>query len=887
MMRTLPRLAPAALLMFALVLLVTGGLAGCAQTQPAAEQSDSSPAAAEDGTSVLSSNELSQTGALAAADGAPMPLNRSVELLDIGSPPVALSSASSQTHINRIVADSAGSRVPNVEARVDSLLALMTLEEKVGQMTQLELGMVANTETFPQPIDPEKLRNVIQEHQVGSLLNVVDTAFPLDHWHSLMRDIQDEAQQTRLGIPVLFGIDAIHGANYTQEAILFPQAQGLGATWNTALVEEIGAITARDVRASGIPWNFAPVLDVGREPRWPRLYETFGEDVHLTTTLGLALQRGQQGTDLAAPRHVAATLKHFVGYSGSDSGRDRTPATLSDIDLREHYLPPFRAAIDAGAASVMVNSGEVNGVPVHASRYLLTDVLRDEMGFDGLILTDWLDVKKLVSLHQVAADEREATKIAIEAGIDMSMVPSDVSFIGHLVALVEDGEISESRIDASVRRILRLKFELGLFDDPLAGTELAAEVGSERDRRVALQAAHESVTLLRNTDDLLPLSEDQRVLVTGPTAQSMQALNTGWTYTWQGGGAAQDLFHAGRPTLMEAIRARIGAAQMTYVPGSTLTRSEGLDDAVTAAREADVAVVALGEGAYTETAGNLQQSLMLPAAQRLLLQEVAATGTPVVLVLIQGRPRTLGPVHEAAEAIVTAYNPGTEGGQALADVLYGDVNPSGHLPLTYPSRPTGYALYDHKNSERLAADFGTEGAEPLFPFGHGLSYTTFAYSNLTVSDSVMTTDALQSGASMLVDVTVTNTGSRSGQDVVQLFLSDEVASVTPAVRRLKRFAKVDLPPGASETLTFALTRDDFSFIGRHGGPVVEPGRFRMQVDTLDTGVRLTGAPLLGAVVRPHAEPLLKYSALSPRLARVLSAPDALRGLPRARPAEGR
>ena len=851
---TISGMFPGAFVSTLLLVLAFGFItvAGCTQTQPSADSTSPSDETQADSPS-MSSNELSQTGELASAEGALMPLDRSVSLLDIGPRLVSPQSTSSQVFIDQAVAQGSERQASNIEARVDSLLDLMTLEEKVGQMTQFELGMVTDDDAFPQPINHEELQRVVRDYHVGSLLNVVDTAFSLDHWHEIIGAVQEEARQTRLGIPVLYGIDAMHGANYTQEAILFPQAQGLAATWNVHLVEEVGAITARDVRASGIPWNFAPVLDAGRDLRWPRLYETFGEDAHLTTVMGLAINKAQQGDDMSGERQVASTLKHFIGYSVSDSGRDRTPATISEIELREQHLPPFQAAVDAGAASVMVNSGEVNGVPVHSSHYLLTDVLRGELGFDGLILTDWLDIKKLVSLHHVAADEREATKMAIEAGIDMSMVPSDVSFIEHLTSLVEDGEITESRIDESVRRILRLKFELGLFEDPMAGIELADEVGSDRDRQVALQAAHESVTLLRNEDDLLPLSEDQNVLVTGPTSHSMQSLNNGWTYTWQGGGRAQDLFHEGRPTVMEAVRERVGEAQMTYMPGSTLTRLDHVDAAVDAAREADVAIVALGEGAYTETAGNLQHSLMLPEAQRRLLQDVAATGTPVVLVLLQGRPRTLGVAHEAADAIVTAYNPGTEGGQAVVDVLYGDVNPSGHLPHTYPSRPTGYALYDHKNSERLDAEFGTEGATPLFPFGHGLSYTTFDYSDLTVSETSLSTDTLHEGAEVAVEVTISNTGDRAGSDVVQLYMSQEFASVTPSVRKLKRFAKVDLEPGSSETLTFQLTWDDFSFIGRDAHPVVESGPFTIQVDDLDAEITLTGAPTSNAALLPHVE----------------------------------
>ena len=516
-MRT-PTLHDLAWMFSLLSLVVLVSVSGCTQTQPAAEGTSD-----EQTSSSISSNELSQTGARASEEGVTMPLDRAVSLLDVDAPPISSDAVSSQSFIDRVVADSTGTRVANLDARVDSLLAQMTLEEKVGQMMQLELGMATDKRSYPQPIDPEKLQRIVQDYHVGSILNVVDAAFTLDHWREITTAVQAEAQETRLGIPVLYAIDAMHGANYTREAILFPQTQGLAATWNVALAEEVGRITARDVRASGIPWNFAPVLDVGRDPRWPRLYETLGEDAYLTTAMGLALIRGLQGDDLSASDQVAACMKHFIGYSGSDSGRDRTPAQIPEIELREQYLPPFRAAVEAGAASVMVNSGEVNGVPVHSSRHLLTDVLRGELGFEGLVVTDWLDIKKLVTLHNVAANEREATKMAIEAGIDMSMVPSDVSFFDHLTALVEDGEIPESRIDASVRRILRLKFALGLFDDPTRGLEHADEVGSDRDRRMALQTARESVTLLRNTDDLLPLSDDQRVLVTGPTAHSMQS----------------------------------------------------------------------------------------------------------------------------------------------------------------------------------------------------------------------------------------------------------------------------------------------------------------------------------------------------------------------------
>jgi beta-glucosidase len=781
-----------------------------------------------------------------------MPLGRDVSLLNSPQPPVEVSGRSSAAIAQHIVRDSSAAGVANVEQKVDSLMREMTLEEKVGQMTQLTLSTVSKEAHQDNPaairdheLDPEKLRTVVVEHHVGSILNVAGQAFSVEHWAEVMRQVQRTAtEETRLGIPILYGIDAVHGANYTREAVLFPQNQGLAATWNPALAQETAAITARDVRASGIPWNFAPVLDIGREPRWPRLYETLGEDTHLATVMGLGLLRGYQGTDVSDPARVAGTLKHFIGYSAPENGLDRTPAQIPEIELREQHLKPFRAAIEAGAKSIMINSGEVNGVPAHASSYLLQDVLRDDLGFEGVAVSDWLDVKKLVNVHHVAETEREATKMAVMAGMDMSMVPTDLSFYDHLLSLVRDGEVPESRINEAVRRILRLKVETGLFQAPLRGLERADQVGSPRDRRVSLQAARESVTLLRNrsaTNDasLLPLSEEQDVLVTGPTAHSMQSLHNGWSYTWQGGGAAQKMFPDERPTLMEAIRENVGEERTTYVPGATLTDPERMDAAVAAAREADVAVVALGEGAYAETPGNLNH-MALPRAQRTLLRRVADTGTPVVLVLIQGRPRLLKETADLPDAVLSAYNPGPEGGQALMEVLYGDVNPSGHLPYTYPRSSVGLRTYDRTYSENQDRQGGMSGFDPLFAFGAGLSYTHFAYSDLTVrQDSVPTAD-LRRGGTVEVAVTVTNAGERKGKDVVQLYLRDLVASVTPSVKELVRFAKVDLAPGESTRLSFALAADDFSLVGRDGVPVVEPGAFRLQVEGLRAPLHVVG-----------------------------------------------
>ncbi|MFB6098126.1 MAG: glycoside hydrolase family 3 N-terminal domain-containing protein [Salinibacter sp.] len=762
-------------------------------------------------------------------------MNRQVELLDVATDPEAYTVLNSEAFARRMRAGGAPDWPAAVADRVDSLLARMTLEEKVGQMTQLEIGMVTSGD-YPETIDPAKLKNAVQKHHVGSILNVGAGAYSLDHWHEIVRAIQDAAAETRLQIPVLYGIDAVHGANYTRESVLFPQQLGMAATWNPALMRKSAAITARDVRASGISWNFSPVLDVGRDVRWPRLYETFGEDPYLASVMGLAAVRGYQGTDPGAPRNVAATAKHYIGYSGPNEGLDRTPAHIPEFELRERYLQPFREAVNAGVLSVMVNSAEVNGTPAHASHALLTGLLRKELGFQGLVVSDWRDIKKLVDVHHVAATEREATKKAVLAGVDMSMVPSDYSFYTHLLDLVRDGEVPKSRINEAVRRILSVKFAVGLFEDPTAGIEQADEVGSPSDHETALRAARESIVLLRNSDDLLPLSGEEQVLVTGPTAQSMQSLNNGWTYTWQGRGLAQEMFAGDRPTIYEAIRARIGDEQVRYVPGTTLDSVRNVDAAVAAARQSDVAVVALGEGAYAETPGNVRD-LELPEAQQRLLRRVAATNTPVVLVLVEGRPRLPGEGLEATDAVLAALNPGTEGGQAVMEVLYGDVNPSGHLPITYPSAGVGLASYDHKNA------VSQNGFDPLFSFGSGLSYTTFAYRNLTVSDTPVQTDALAAGDSVTVSVTVANTGDRAGKDVVQLYLRDHVATVTPAVRELRRFAKVALDPGERRRLTFHLKREDLAYVDQEGRSVVEPGAFSVMVDTLKQPFEVTGEPL--------------------------------------------
>ncbi|MBR9988636.1 MAG: glycoside hydrolase family 3 C-terminal domain-containing protein, partial [Gemmatimonadetes bacterium] len=568
---------------------------------------------------------------------------------------------------------------PAAGARAEALLTRMTLQEKIGQMTQVTVTAVAADEQDDAGrirLDPVRLRSAIVEHHVGSILNVVSASLTLEGWHALINEIQDVAlNETRLRIPIIYGIDFVHGGNYLRSGTIFPHNIGLAATFDLELVRRTGVITAQEALASGLPWNFAPVFDVGRIPLWPRYYETFGEDVVVVGAMGGALVEAVQGTG-----PVAATLKHYVGYSGSDTGRDRTPASLSERVVREQYLAPFRKGVAAGAMSVMVNSGEIDGEPIHASRYWLTDVLRDELGFGGVVVTDWEDVVYLHTRHRVAATMKDAVRMAVEAGIDMSMTPYDFEFGVHLAELVREGTISERRIDESVRRILEMKIALGLLDDARPDMAWAARVNSadarQTARQTARQAARESITLLQN-NGVLPLAPGSRILVTGPAADALTPLHGGWTHTWQG--ADPSYFPDDTPTLLDAIRAR--SEHAVFADGSGFEESGDLSGAVRAARDADVAVIAIGEDAYSEGFGDIGD-LTLPAAQIELVRAVQATGTPTVLVLVQGRPRVISAVADDAAAIVMAYVPGMEGAEAIAEVLFGEHNPAGVLPFT-------------------------------------------------------------------------------------------------------------------------------------------------------------------------------------------------------------
>lgn len=718
----------------------------------------------------------------------------------------------------------------SVPQKVDQLLENMTLEEKVGQMTQITIQAVSAQEGKvgqEHEIDPEKLRQAITQYHIGSFLNVWNKAYSVEHWQKLITQIQDIAvNETRLGIPVIYGIDAIHGANYTQNATLFPQSINMAATWNPKLVRLESEITAKELRYTGLPWNFNPVLGVGRHPAWPRFWETYGESELAATVMGAEYVIGQQGEDPAAADKVAACAKHYIGYSFPFTGKDRTPALIPERMLREIFLPPFQKSIETGALTVMVNSSEINGIPVHASPYYLIELLREELGFEGVIVTDWNDINNLYTREMVAANQKEAVRIGVEAGLDMSMVPYDYSFYNHLIDLVNEGTIPESRVDASVRRILKLKYEIGLFDDPYPVQTLENKFATEQSRQVNLQAARESITLLKNRDNVLPLEPDTKVLVTGPTANLLSSLNGGWTITWQGN--EESLYPEEKLTILDAIRQKVGKRNTSYVQGAVFEQLVDLKGTLKAARQSDVIIACLGEPAYCETPGNIND-LTLSEVQIELVEALAATNKPLILVLAEGRPRIINRIEGMADGIIWAGLPGMEGGIAIADVLYGDVNPSGKLPFSYPQYPNSLVKYDHKISEAPGGnDYGVQ-----FPFGHGLSYTSFNYSNLQISSDVISpSDILD------IEVTVTNNGSRAGKETILLYLRDVVASVTPPNRVLKRFTKVDLEPKESTTVSFQLTQTDLEFVGRDNRPTLEDGEFIVMIGELEQSFRL-------------------------------------------------
>lgn len=716
-----------------------------------------------------------------------------------------------------------------IEAKVEKILRNMTLEEKVGQMTQLNATAVANG----LEITPEG-EAMMRTYKVGSVLNTPgDIAQTPEAYDKFIEELNRISLETT-GIPCLYGLDHIHGTTYVAGGTLFPQGINVGATFNRSHAFNVGKVTAYESRAANVPWSFSPTMDLGRNPEWPRMWESFGEDTYVNAEMAVAVTKGMQGDDPnhVGPNNLAACIKHFLGYGVPVTGQDRTPSSITVSEMREKYFEPFKECIQAGALSVMVNSASNNGIPFHCNYELLTQWLKEDLNWDGMIVTDWADINNLYTREKVASSQKEAVKLAVNAGIDMSMVPYDCQFAIDLKELVEEGEVPMSRVDDAVRRILRLKFRLGLFDRPNTLLADYPEFGSEAHAKLAYEAAVESQVLAKN-EGILPLKKDTRILVAGPNGNSMRTLNGGWSYTWQGHGASIPEFTERFNTIYEALAAEFG--KVTYVPGveydldSPLWSYETADiaPAVAAARNADVIVACIGENSYCETPGNLVD-MHLSQNQKNLVKALAATGKPLVLVLNEGRPRIVDELVPLADAVIVAMLPGNYGGDALAALMSGKENFSGKLPFTYPKYSNKHAVYDYKVSEKTETMLGSYGYNAdmvvQWPFGHGLSYTSYEYSNLSVDRTEFKADDV-----IKVSVDVKNTGNVAGKESVLLFSSDHYASCIPDNKRLRDFTKVSLAPGESATVTFELAAKDLAFTNSTGKWTLEAGDFTLSV----------------------------------------------------------
>ena len=722
------------------------------------------------------------------------------------------------------------------DKQIDNLISQMTLKEKIGQMTQINIDVISKGSIYnlenPHELDSSKLDSAFHHYYVGSVLNAGGHTYTREHWHDIIDVIQNKAAQSGAKVPVIYGIDAIHGANYTVGATLFPQQIGIAATWDRDIALQAASVTAYDVAASGIKWNFSPVLDLGRQPLWGRFFETFGEDVFLAQEMGKAFVKGYQGTSPDSKVKVAACLKHFVGYSFPLSGKDRTPAWIPERMLRTYFLPIFEAAIDQGALSIMVNSGELNGIPLHADQYLLQDVLREELGFEGILLTDWEDIIKLYKDHHVAKNMKEAVKLAIEAGIDMSMTPNDYSFNHALEELVNEGSISTERINESVKRILTVKSKLGLFKSAKSNYEDYPAFGSKEHSKISLEAARSSITLVKN-NSLLPLDSNKKVLVTGPGAHSLNYLNGAWTHTWQGDDTIYNT--AGKLTIMQALKSI--SNNITYVKSCDLDREINFSEAVQEARKSQVVIICLAEDPATEGPADIN-SLEFPETQLQLVKEIAKTGKQIVLVTTTSRPRIMREIVDLVDAILIAYLPGDEGGVAIAETVFGLNNPSGKLPFTYPKYQGLHLVYDHKHTEKKdrflgqitsidQSDTQLDNLVYQWPFGHGLSYSRFEYSDLHIME-----DSVQINDTIRVQVSVKNNSDVAGKEVIQLYVSDCYASITPSVKKLKAFKKIHFDPNQIKTIEFKLPVRSLAFVNKRNQWQTEKGDFILNIDNL-------------------------------------------------------
>ena len=712
-----------------------------------------------------------------------------------------------------------------VDERVEDLMGRMSIEEKIGQMMQIDISQINTDGEHAVELVPEQAREIMSTYHIGSFLNgFADTP---QKWHDFIYELQEIAyEETEHGIPVIYGIDHMHGASYLLESTIFPHNFNLANSFNKEMAHSIGAITARESAHLGHNWNFAPVQDIGREPRWPRFYETYGEDPYVASELGRAYTVGLQEETAVEPYQMAATAKHFIGYSTPYSGWDRSPVDISDQTLQEIHRPPFQAVIDEGIQTVMVNSGELNGVPVHASKPLLTDLLRDEMGFEGVILTDWADIIKLTTLdevayqqehyHHAAENEKEATYKAIKAGVDVSMTPQTFDFFYHMKELVEEGRITEERIDESVERVLRLKFELGLFENRYPTTEYFDYIGHEDHKEKALQSARESLVLLENEDDFLPVDPAgvENILVVGPRADSRRDLSGGWTYEWQGG--PEEMYPEHIHTVYSGISETYENAEVTLIDTIGSADSESYQEFQDKAADTDFVVLAIGEEPYTEFLGDITD-MNLDEGQQHISNVVEDSGLPSVLVYVGGRPRLLPDSALESDAILFAGLPGFKGGEAIADVISGNYNPSGRLAFTYPSEPSHFTTYDHKPTNRVTAQW---------EFGDGLSYTDFEYSNLSVDS-----DVVDENGTITASVDVTNNGDMAGKKNILWFLRNEVSLITRPMRQLKHFENHYLEPGEQITVEFEITPEDHLYYpDETGSTVKESGSYILTID---------------------------------------------------------
>lgn len=735
---------------------------------------------------------------------------------------------------------------PKIEAQVEQTLKKLTLEEKIGQMMELVTDLFgANDKNGVFYIDEHKTDSILSRYKIGSILNAPNTCAPTaKQWEKYISQIQ-KISMKRIGIPCVFGLDQNHGSTYTQGGTLFPQNINVAATFNREIARRSAEATAYETRAVSVPWTYSPTVDLGRDARWPRIWENFGEDCYLSSEMGKAMVYGFQGEDPnnIDQYHIATSMKHFMGYGVPWTGKDRTPAYISPADLREKHFAPFLAGLQAGALTVMVNSASVNGVPMHANKEFLTGWLKEETGWDGVLITDWADINNLYTREMVAKDKKDALRIAINAGIDMIMEPYSCDACGYLVELVKEGKIPMSRIDDACRRVLRMKYRLDLFKNPTQKLKNYPKFGGEEFAKLALEGATESMVLLKNEGNILPLQHGKKILLTGPNANQMRCLDGGWSYTWQGHRA--DEFAGKYNTIYEAFCNEYGKENVILNQGVTYNEKgkyweenePQIQEAVTAAKDADVIVACIGENSYTETPGNLTD-LWLSENQRNLVKALAQTGKPVILVLNEGRPRLIADIEPLAQGIINILIPGNMGGDALANLVSGKSNFSGKMPYTYPKEINSLANYDFKKSEEVgtmegAYDYNAKITQQ-WGFGYGLSYTSYKYSNLKVSQS-----DFRHGDIIKVSVDVKNTGKVAGKESVLLFSSDLIASVVPDGRRLRAFDKVELQPGETKTVTFELKADDLAFVGWNGKWRLEKGDFKLMIADQSADIHCT------------------------------------------------